>query len=253
MRKILTILLLFVCLLSNAASYYFRNAAVNWGTSTNWSLTDGGGATGAVPTSSDLVYFTVNSGNCTLDASDKVCKAINFTGYTNTITFTNNLTVSGSIILSTGMSFAGSGTLTINAAGGLTTKGKTLTQPLIFTGIIIDSLDCAGGIITNITFNTYGVTLILKSGVVIQGKATSTASTAANPVIVKSSVGGTKRSVIFHNDASMDLDFVNFTDVDASNGLTIYTYLGVLSNTTNIDNTMNNTIIHSTATPIWGN
>jgi hypothetical protein len=95
--------------------------------------------------------------------------------------------------------------------------------------------------------------LILKSAVVIQGKATSTASTAASPVTIKSSVGGTKRSVIFYNDASMDLDFVNFTDVDASNGLTIYTYLGVLSNTINIDNTMNNTIVHSTATSISGN
>jgi hypothetical protein len=253
MRKILTILFILLCLQVQAASYYFRNAGVNWGTAANWSLTDGGGATGAVPLSTDLVYFTTNSGNCTLDASNKVCKAINFTGYTNTITFTNSLTVSGSVILSTGMGFAGSGTLTINAAGGLTTKGKTLTQPLIFTGAIIDSLDCSGGLITNITFNTAGATLILKSGVVIQGKATSTASTVGSPVIINSSIGGTKRSVIFYNDASMDLDFVNFTDVDASNGLTIYTYLGVLSNTINIDNTMNNTIVHSTATPISGN
>jgi hypothetical protein len=151
------------------------------------------------------------------------------------------------------MTFSGTGTFTTNAAGLFKTNGKTITPPIAFTGGIIDSLDCGSGIITNITFNTAGATLVLKSGVTIQGKMTSTASTAASPVTIKSSVTSTYRTMQFYNDASMDLDFVNFTDIDATNGLTIYTYLGVLTRTLNIDNTMNNTIRHSTAFPINDN
>ena len=247
MKKIFTILLLFVCLLGNATNLYVRSVGGNWGTASTWSLTDGGGATGSVPTSSDNVYMTNNSGNCTLDASNKVCKAFNAYSYTGTLTMTYSITVSGSVVIGTGMIITGAGTWTINAAGGFTTNGKTITQLIQFTGAIIDSLDCNSGIINTLTMNTSGATLVLKSGFTIQGKMTSTASTAASPTAVKSSIVSTSRSVIFFNTASMDLDFVNFTDVDASNGLTIYSYLGTLTRTVNIDNTMNNTIIHASS------
>ena len=254
MRKILTILFILLCLQVQARKLYVRTIGGNWGTTATWSLTDGGGATGVVPLATDSVYLTSNSGTpVTLNVAG-VCKTLNINGFTGTLTMTNGITISGNTTInSPSMTFSGTGTLTTNAAGLFKTNGKTITPPIAFTGAIIDSLDCAGGVITNITFISAGATLILKSDVKIQGKATSTASTSGSPVIIKSSIGGTKRSVIFYNDASMDLDFVNYTDVDASNGLTIYTYLGVLSNTTNIDNTMNNTIKHSTATPISEN
>ena len=247
MRKTITILLLFVCIYANAATYYVRSGGGNWGTASTWSLTDGGGATGSVPLVTDNAYITVNSGNCTMNVSG-VCKYLNITGYTGTLTMTNGVTVSGSMVInSPSATITGTGAFTINAAGGVTTNGKTITQPLIFTGAIIDSLDCNAGFINNLTMNTAGATLVLKSGVTIQGKMTSTASTAASPIAVKSSIVSTSRSIIFFNTASMDLDFVNFTDVDASNGLTIYSYLGTLTRTVNIDNTMNNTIIHASS------
>jgi hypothetical protein len=103
------------------AVYYFRNTGdVNWGTATNWSLTDGGGATGAVPTATDDARFTANSGNCTTNASNRVCRTLNCTGYTNTLTFTFNLTVGGSITLSNTMTIAGAGQLIISANGTIT-------------------------------------------------------------------------------------------------------------------------------------
>jgi len=43
------------------ANYYFRNTGADWNTASNWSLTDGGGATGVVPTASDVAYITLNS------------------------------------------------------------------------------------------------------------------------------------------------------------------------------------------------
>ena len=55
-------------------TYFFRNTGdTNWGTATNWSLTDGGGATGQVPLATDIARFSNNSGNCTVNGSNRVC------------------------------------------------------------------------------------------------------------------------------------------------------------------------------------
>lgn len=119
------------------ATYYFRNTGdVNWGTASNWSLTDGGGATGAVPTSADDAYFTSNSGNCTVNASSRVCKTLIFSGvgagnYANTITMTNQITVSGNITLSSGMTISGTGNLLTNATCTFTSNTKTFPNTLI--------------------------------------------------------------------------------------------------------------------------
>lgn len=108
------------------ATYFFRNAGVNWGTASNWSLTDGGGATGAVPTSADDALFSNNSGPCTVDTNQKVCKTLDFTrgtGYTNTITMTNSIVISGSVTLNAAMGVAGSQGLLVNATATLTSNG----------------------------------------------------------------------------------------------------------------------------------
>lgn len=103
-----------------------------WGTSTNWS-------TLAVPTASDGNTATfdgaISTANCTLETSNKVCNAIEVKNdYTGTITFTTNLTVSGSGTLGTSMVFAGAGTLAFNATGTLTSNGVTCPQPLTLSG-----------------------------------------------------------------------------------------------------------------------
>jgi hypothetical protein len=121
------------------ATYYFRNVGTDWNTASNWSLTDGGGATGAVPTAADDAYFTSNSGSCTVSTASRVCKTLIFSGvgagdYSNTFTLNNTLTVSGNITLSSTMTFAGTSTLGINALSTLTSNGTTLTCSLTLTG-----------------------------------------------------------------------------------------------------------------------
>jgi len=121
------------------AAYYFRNVGTDWNTASNWSLTDGGGATGAVPTSADDAYFTSQSGSCTISTASRVCKTLIFSGigagdYANTFTLNNTLAVSGTVILSASMTYAGTSTLTINTAASLTSNGKTLTSSFNFTG-----------------------------------------------------------------------------------------------------------------------
>lgn len=118
------------------AVYYFRNTGdQNWGTASNWSLTDGGGATGAVPTAADDAKFTVNSGSCTLNASARVCKSIDFTGYTQTFDMAQTLTVSGNVTLVAAMTITGASTLIVNAASTLTSNGKTWPSALSLTTI----------------------------------------------------------------------------------------------------------------------
>lgn len=122
------------------ATYYFRNTGnVNWNVASNWSLTDGGGATGAVPTAADDAYFTSNSGNCTLNVISLVCKSLICSGvgagnYSGTMTFsgsgTTNLTVSGNVTLSASMSLAGSTQFAVNANATLTSNGKVCSIPL---------------------------------------------------------------------------------------------------------------------------
>ena len=59
-------------------------------------------------------------------------------------------------------------------------------------------------------------------------------TTAGNTPTVKSSSTGNKVVLTLNQGATCQLGYVNFTDVDASNGRTITTFDGTLSNTLNI-------------------
>ena len=167
------------------AVYYFRNAGVNWGDAANWSLTDGGGATGAVPTAADDALFTANSGNCTVNASNRVAKTLDFTGYTNTITMTFGITVSGSVTLVAAMTINGASGLTINATGTFTSNGKTWPNALTFSATntltLADDLS-VGGLLTtsggtttvNGTFNINASGGVTISANLVQGTGTTT-------------------------------------------------------------------------------
>lgn len=114
------------------ADYYFRNTGdVNWGTASNWSLTDGGGATGAVPTSTDNAFLTVNSGNCTLNASNRVCASLNCTGYVNTFamsTFQLTISASGALTVNSTMTISGTNATGFSVSGSTITTGGHVFQ-----------------------------------------------------------------------------------------------------------------------------
>lgn len=118
------------------ANRYFINGGVNnlWGDTSNWSTTDGGAGGASVPTVADDVFFTSLSPNCTVSTSNRVCKTINYTGYTNTITLTTSVAISGDITLSPTMTVAGAGNHNMNATGTLTSNGKVWNALFNFTG-----------------------------------------------------------------------------------------------------------------------
>ena len=121
------------------ATYYFRTVNGNWGDAANWSLTSGGGSTGAVPGTADLAYFDSASGNCTVEAVQPQFTTLSFRGagssnYSGTITFTAGLTFSGNVTLSPSMTISGSGNLQSTSACTFTSNGKTWPNSFIKTG-----------------------------------------------------------------------------------------------------------------------
>jgi len=106
----------------------FTSPNTDWGTTTNWS-------DNTVPTAAIDAIFDANSRACTVNASARVCKVLNFTGYTYTITMTNNITASGNITLDSAMSISGAGNLTVNQSSGIyTSNGKTWPNSLTLQG-----------------------------------------------------------------------------------------------------------------------
>jgi hypothetical protein len=105
----------------------------NWGTASNW-LADGSGS--GVPTALTDAVFDNLSPACTVNVAG-VCRNLNFnsgTGYTNTITMTNGITVgsttaatAASVTLSSGMGIAGAGAISTrtNTTVTLTSNGRT--------------------------------------------------------------------------------------------------------------------------------
>lgn len=97
----------------------------NWGTTGNWSQ-------GTVPTASDghVTTFDGTSPACTVNTSSRVANTLDFTGYTGTITMSQQITVSGSVTLALGMTISGSGALLVDATATLTSNGKTWPNAL---------------------------------------------------------------------------------------------------------------------------
>lgn len=150
------------------AIYYFRNAAANWGTATNWSTSSGGPANGAVPTNVDDAIFDANSGNCTVDTTARVARSVNFTAYTRTITMSNTITLGTAggtnmaLYLGSGMTIAGTaGINTVYATGILQSNGKVWPNNL---GICNSGVGSNGRVVTIVDDWTINGVLFLGSG-----------------------------------------------------------------------------------------
>jgi hypothetical protein len=134
---------------------FWRGTGTNWSDTTAWSASDGGGSAGVIPAATDDVNFTANgNGNsCTLDvAVAKVAKTLTINGYTKTLTFNVQLSVSGSITFTTtGFTFAGTTTnkLRMIAAGTWTTNGKTIAQDVEIGGTTTFTCTLAAGFTTS--------------------------------------------------------------------------------------------------------
>lgn len=133
------------------ADRYWVGGTANWdGTAgTKWATTSGGAGGASVPTSADDVFFTnLSTGTVTIAAGNTGAKSINCTGFAGTISGTASITVAGSVILSSGMTYNRTGVTAITGTGTITSAGKTFG---------------------NITMDGVGITVTLGDSVISSG------------------------------------------------------------------------------------
>jgi hypothetical protein len=100
----------------------WRNTSGNflWGTAANWDTGVLPSATGA---GSDAIFDAL-SPNCTVNITTAVCRNLNFTGYTNTITMTNTIIVGSISSANPGHAVTLSSTMGISGVGAIQTRSN---------------------------------------------------------------------------------------------------------------------------------
>jgi hypothetical protein len=124
------------------ADRYWVGGTASWDATagTKWATSSGGSGGASVPTASDDVFFDGNSGSGTVTmVSGRVCRNLDFTGFTGTLAGGGGATstISGSLTVGAGMTFTLAGAMTFNATTTghtITLNGKTLTNTFTFNG-----------------------------------------------------------------------------------------------------------------------
>lgn len=154
------------------ATYYAMNAGGNWQTAATWSTVADKDANraanpaGSAPTNAIDCVIDDYSGNVTVDQTTCVCKSLDCTGHTGTLTFASGktLTASGSVTFVSGMTVSGTGYLTINAAGTVTTGGISVEiSRLTLSGASAKTLNTNGTTWPSITITAGTQTITLSS------------------------------------------------------------------------------------------
>jgi len=152
-------------------TYYKRNntGTTDWSLATSWSTVSStsaiNGGTFPVSTTADPVIFDANSSDCTVNGINRTCTSITFAGYTNTITMSFNITVSGAITFGASMLVLGSGSIgsivtsTITPNGfawpnTFTLGGTSQTYTLASNMTLNGQLTCSGTTAITINANT---------------------------------------------------------------------------------------------------
>lgn len=121
---------------------YWVGGTASWDETadTKWSLSSGGAGGAGIPTAANPVVFDAASGavTCTYAVAITI-DSLNCTGFTGTLTGTVAMTVNGSFILGSGMTYSRTGTTTITGTGFLTSAGKNISTLV---------MDVPGGIVT---------------------------------------------------------------------------------------------------------
>lgn len=134
------------------ATYYWHPTGPrNFNAATGWSFTQGGPVGDGYPHTGDTAYFTSdNSQKCTVTGS-AVCANIIFTGYVGEFAGTLDLTLTGNLTLSSGMTLSFSGPLNLAATSGntqlITSSSKALSSAVVInstgTTQLVDDFTCA--------------------------------------------------------------------------------------------------------------
>jgi fibronectin-binding autotransporter adhesin len=223
---------------------YWVGGTANWdGTAgTKWATTSGGAGGASVPTSADDVYFDAASGavTCTIATGNTGAKSITCTGFTGTIAGSAGITLSGSLTLSSGLTFSHIGLITFVANSTLTTFGKAIGDLRInATGITVqlaDALTTATSrnlSIDNGTFttNNYSVSV---NNFFSNSASTRVINFGSSTVTVRSSVFDIDNNTGLTFNAGTSLLSMSTGNIAAPNGTVFYdvSFAGNNSNST---------------------
>lgn len=192
-----------------ATKTWVSATASTWATAASWSPS-------GVPAAGDAVIFNGSAnGNCTVGANTNSLLSLDTTGYTGNIIFNAVISVAGNVTLSSGTTYSGASILSINASSTFAPNGATLGCQLRFQPTAAATIQLTGNLTLSSAFLSYGV--------------------PAYSVNFQSSVPGTQRIVTLQNvsGATQYVDYTNVTDINGSNGCTLWTYKGTVSNSSN--------------------
>lgn len=158
------------------ADRYWVGGNASWDATagTKWATTSGGAGGAAVPTAADDVYLDngTGTGNVTI-AANVVCRKLDCTGYTGTLTYDTNART-----LTIGTSSAGASNIALNFVAGMTYTilGIGNTINFVSTSTTEQSVTTAGKTMPSMGFNGAGGKWALQDNVTATG-ATITVTT----------------------------------------------------------------------------
>lgn len=234
------------------ATYYWRGLTnPNWGTAGNWSTGSTSTLGGAVPTNVDDAIFDANSSACTVNIATAVCRSVNFTAYTRTITMNNPIAIgvnggsNAGVFLGASMGISGSSALNLLTANStlqgngriwpntLNLGTNVANSPTYLTladtwnqygNLNITAGALAWGVSGSGQINFYG------SSIFLQGRIDST-TTPKLVILSACTISGTQVSSAYLNipiDFSAGTNVVTLGNINISSGLWKY-YSGIVS------------------------
>jgi len=225
--------------------YYKRDATgtADWNLATSWSTVSSTVATnaGTFPSSTTLdpVIFDANSSACTVNVA-AICTSITFTGYANTITMTNGISVSGSVTLANTATYLGPSGITLRTTSTFTFAGATYNLPLTISTVINTLAQtftfADSGQVSNFSIINGGNTTITLSGV---GQTLSISGNASFGAGATTVLPSSTLSVLLNGTGAVTVNgycAMNLT-INASGTITLNGPLYVFAQT-NVDKTL---------------
>jgi len=174
-----------------------------WATSASWS------PSGVPALGDDVIFNSSANGDCTVAANTNGLLSFVTTGYTGTFILNAQIIVGGNITLSGTNIFSGTSSLTISAG---TTSNITSNGEVFGAGFTINA----------------GATVNLVDNFVISGSGYFYAFglPTASAITLKSNSVGVQRKFTLQQGGGQYVDYVNVTDLDSGDGVTLWTYKG---------------------------
>lgn len=169
------------------ARYLVSGGTGNWNSTTNWSATSGGASGASFPVAGDDVIIDANSLNANLIINvASACATLTFANvYTGNLTWNTPLTMTGNLVLGTGMTITRgvNGAISINGNISITSAGQTIAgiTPTLANGIctLVDDLRVGGNLQHTTTGGAFvfngnklyflGATVSMSSGRTVNG------------------------------------------------------------------------------------